>query len=96
MLHRRWSSRLLRLSPRSFVAQVVALVAVARRRRMLRRRWSSRLSRSFDALVVVGGYFAFVIATSIFYGEDEAKLGRHHFQVRDVTIDVEFRAMVFS
>ena len=32
---------------------------------------------------------------AVCYGEDEAKLGRHHCQVRDVTIDVEFRAMVF-
>ena len=32
---------------------------------------------------------------AVSYGEDEAKLGRHHCQVRDVTIDVEFRAMVF-
>ena len=32
---------------------------------------------------------------AVSYGEDEAKWGRHHCQVRDVTIDVEFRAMVF-
>ena len=35
------------------------------------------------------------MGSSILYGEDEAKLGRHHCQVRDVMIDVEFRAMVF-
>jgi hypothetical protein len=33
---------------------------------------------------------------AVSYGEDKAKWGRHHCQVRDVTIDVEFRAMVFS